>query len=1233
MAVLRAEPLEARYLLTASVLQHGPTVEEYNGVGYFLHTDAPQIERYDIANEAWLTPITLTGGIGNPTAQLIDADGIFVAFGQSLNRYNLDGSGQTHLLNGNGGFSAIHSDGNLLFLNYSSGLYARFLSVDKTTGAVIDSIENYVDSVYGSSISPETNRIIGRSAGISPADITYVAYGDNGKFAGGGDSPYHGDFPGASRTWVFPGGAKVVDNAGQVYSTDSLTHLASFGTSITDIAFSGGSVPIVLSGNTLSAYTTSILPAGSITLAGTPADVFVNASDAVTFTADSTKSTGWAATIVPLSSLSAPTPGQPVNPVGLPYKPDDVERAADGTVLLLSKANQSIFRWSPSTQTYGATIPLVGSPDYMAYSATTNTIYLAYHSGLIRQINLGAASPSEVPFATLPGTPLGLATAGKYLFASDPSGAWNTHYVYAPDGTLVQSKDWNYYSREYIWSDANQKMYFFRDDTSPNDLLWEQINASGTAWPGVSPGGIGTEIDSPLHDSAGFSHPIRVSPDGSIVVLGSGLIHDGTTLARQTTGLSNAIADAAWFNGELYTLRAGTTTNTDLQHWSTPTYGLDKDVLLPGTPFALNAISSTRMLVISMSPSNAPLFTLFDQNLAIISPQRQLSLALSASTVAENQPSGTTVGTLSTIDNLGGHSYTYTLVPGNVPNDNAAFTISGGTLKTAKSLDFETQNSYSIRVRTTDEGGVWAESPFTIAVTDVNEAPVATGDTYPATEDTPLSVNASLGVLANDNDPEKSPLTAVLVSGALHGTLTLGADGSFQYVPGVNYSGADRFTYRASDGTLSGNTVTVILNVAPVNDPPSAADDAYTATIGQARTVGAPGVLLNDTDIDGDAIMAVLDSSPSHGTLDLKADGSFVYTPAAGYTGTDSFAYHAADGSTSSPIATVTITINDAAPPPLAVDDQLTTNEDQPLTIPIAALLANDSGPAGTQLTALLALGSGPLHGTLALSASGSSLLYTPAANFSGTDHFAYRAAAGDFVSGLATVYLGVTPVNDPPSFVAGADVHVTDESGPQTIPAWAKSISPGPLEAAQTAHFLVTGDNAALFAAAPAIDPSGQLTFTPQLNATGTAHVVVVLIDDGGTASGGIDFSQPRVFSIVVDKLHPLHNAVSAMDVNGDQFVAPSDALAVINYLNAPLLAQSGLAGGAGEYGPGDYCDVNADDVISPLDALLIINYLNSTSAHGEGEAATSSSPLPPELIDLLAADLATDAEHRRAR
>ncbi|MGH3477235.1 MAG: Ig-like domain-containing protein, partial [Nocardioidaceae bacterium] len=163
-------------------------------------------------------------------------------------------------------------------------------------------------------------------------------------------------------------------------------------------------------------------------------------------------------------------------------------------------------------------------------------------------------------------------------------------------------------------------------------------------------------------------------------------------------------------------------------------------------------------------------------------------------------------------------------------------------------------------------------------------------------------------VLGNDSDPDGDPLTAVLGSGPSHGTLTLNANGSFSYTPAANYNGTDSFTYRASDGTLESNEATVTITVTASNDAATAVDNAYSTGEDTTLTVNAPGVLGNDSDPDGDPLTAVLGSGPSHGTLTLNANGSFSYTPAANYNGTDSFTYRASDGTTTSNLATVTIT-------------------------------------------------------------------------------------------------------------------------------------------------------------------------------------------------------------------------------------------------------------------------------------------------------------------------------------
>jgi VCBS repeat-containing protein len=191
-------------------------------------------------------------------------------------------------------------------------------------------------------------------------------------------------------------------------------------------------------------------------------------------------------------------------------------------------------------------------------------------------------------------------------------------------------------------------------------------------------------------------------------------------------------------------------------------------------------------------------------------------------------------------------------------------------------------------------------------------APTAVVDAFSILHDHTLSVSAALGVLSNDaSNPAGHPLTAVLGNGPAHGTLRLNPNGSFTYKPNAGYSGTDAFTYTANDAGVASASATVTLTV--TNRTAAAANDSFKTGMGQKLTVAAAGVLINDTDADGDALTAVLGTAPAHGTLALSANGSFTYTPATGFSGTDTFTYVANDQASNSTPATVNVVV---APPP-----------------------------------------------------------------------------------------------------------------------------------------------------------------------------------------------------------------------------------------------------------------------------------------------------------------------------
>ena len=185
-----------------------------------------------------------------------------------------------------------------------------------------------------------------------------------------------------------------------------------------------------------------------------------------------------------------------------------------------------------------------------------------------------------------------------------------------------------------------------------------------------------------------------------------------------------------------------------------------------------------------------------------------------------------------------------------------------------------------------------------------NSTPVAGNDTAPTDEDTA----AVITVLANDSDPDGTLLTPSIVTQPGHGTVVLNSNGTLTYTPAANYFGSDSFTYRVSDGGLLSNIATVSLAVAPVNDAPVTINDSYSTNFQTVLNTVVPGVLANDSDIEGSPLTATLVTGPSHGSVTLNTDGSFQYTPVIGYYGTDSFTYSASDGSLSTQaIATITV--------------------------------------------------------------------------------------------------------------------------------------------------------------------------------------------------------------------------------------------------------------------------------------------------------------------------------------
>lgn len=222
---------------------------------------------------------------------------------------------------------------------------------------------------------------------------------------------------------------------------------------------------------------------------------------------------------------------------------------------------------------------------------------------------------------------------------------------------------------------------------------------------------------------------------------------------------------------------------------------------------------------------------------------------------------------------------------------------------------------------------------------------------------------------------------------------------------------------------VSGGRVNAYAAVTAVPTTPRAVDDAYTTAEDTVLTVPwGSGVLANDSDPAALPLTAVRTggTGPAHGTLAFNANGSFTYTPAKDFHGTDSFTYRAYNGTSYSGYATVRITVTSVVDPPVAMNDAYTVASGGTLTRAAPGLLANDHHPEGLSISVDVMNIQPPSNGTLTSYSSSGAFTYKPSTGFVGTDTFRYRVTDGTRYSAYATVQITVTGSTSAP--VAYAD-------------------------------------------------------------------------------------------------------------------------------------------------------------------------------------------------------------------
>ncbi|MGH9877708.1 MAG: Ig-like domain-containing protein, partial [Nitrososphaerales archaeon] len=257
------------------------------------------------------------------------------------------------------------------------------------------------------------------------------------------------------------------------------------------------------------------------------------------------------------------------------------------------------------------------------------------------------------------------------------------------------------------------------------------------------------------------------------------------------------------------------------------------------------------------------------------------------------------------------------------------------------------------------------------------------------------------------------------------------------YTPYIDFFGINTFMFRVNDTNTSfSNNATVTINVTAVNDPPVANDDSVTISEDSVVTLDVmvsvvTSVLANDTDVDGDTLTIIEIPIPAeNGTAVINGTQTGItYTPFGNFTGPDSFDYKISDGNGGNATATVSVNVTQMNDAPVANNINYTTPEDIPVEID---LTGSDEEQSELEFTIVTPPENGTL-GTITQSVDDASVLYTPNANFFGTDSFTFMVNdTAALAIDTAAVNITITAVNDPP--IADDDIVTIEGNSAATL-------------------------------------------------------------------------------------------------------------------------------------------------------------------------------------------------------
>lgn len=420
----------------------------------------------------------------------------------------------------------------------------------------------------------------------------------------------------------------------------------------------------------------------------------------------------------------------------------------------------------------------------------------------------------------------------------------------------------------------------------------------------------------------------------------------------------------------------------------------------------------------------------------------------------------------------------------------------------------------SVQIKAND-GKDTASYALSVTVTDAENPPTAVDDFYSVKEDSVLDVELLKGVLVNDFDVDGDLFSMEMSASTSHGTLSLNAlNGSFRYEPVANFCGTDTWKYFLTDATGKvGTPATVTLSVQCVNDAPTVdvKDSSVIKNLVYEEDFGEKNVSFTESeilfsDVDGDKLVigAYGDSRINASVHPIGSVYYILFESVEDANGTAYVTLFATDKSDTAKVV-FPVTITPKKDVPKAFDDTYDMFEDSVVTIAAASgVLKNDKNPDDPTVALKAYLKSDAKNGKVVLKTDGS-FTYTPNADFVGEDSFTYYVVnSGEDTSNVATVYLDVLDMNDPPVIAfdtVSVDTFVRKEDFTSTILFTAKVTSGWFTDPDKDKIYLnVKSDDGKLN---PSLSSAGILSIKAVKDSTGDAYVTVTATDSiSGSAS-----------------------------------------------------------------------------------------------------------------------------------